>query len=78
MGRRATPLEQVWARIFREAGRRVIENAYLRDMGLGLPFSNNRSLEILVTGLPIAGGIPIGLDSPCYSVLHGTDLIGQT
>ena len=68
--RRAKPLERTWARIFREAGARVVENAYLRDMGLGLPASDNRRLEILATSTTLAGGIPIGVDSTCYSVLH--------
>lgn len=69
--RRAKPLERVWARVFREAGGRVRERVFLRDMGLpGIDASDSRQIEIFVTGLPLERGLPLAVDATCVSVLH--------
>ena len=70
--RRAKPLERVWARIFREGGGRVLENVFLRDMGVpGIAPDDGRRLEIVVTGLPLYGGVPLAEDATMVSPLHG-------
>ena len=70
--RRSRPYERTWARIFREAGGRVQENVALRDMGApGIGAADGRRLEILVTGLPLYSGVPLGVDATIVSPLHG-------
>lgn len=71
--RRAKPLERIWARIFREAGCRVLENVFLRDMGLpGIAAADGRQLEVIATGSPLAQGVPLAVDATMVSPLHGT------
>ena len=53
--RRARPLEKAWARVFREAGCRVLENVFLRDMGIaGIAATDGRKLEVVATGRHLA------------------------
>ena len=60
---RAAPMEKAWARVFREAGARVQENVYLRDMRLdGIRASDGRRIEIVATGLPLAHRVPLACD----------------
>ena len=69
--RRARPLERVWARVFREAGGRVLENVHLRDMGIaGVHPGDGRQLEVVATGLPLARGVPLAVDATMIGVLH--------
>ena len=69
--RRARPLERAWARVFREAGGRVLENVFLRDMGIaGVLPRDGRKLEVVATGLPLARGVPLAVDATMVSVLH--------
>ena len=69
--RRAKPLERMWARIFREAGGRVLENVFMRDMGIpGVEQYDGRRLEVVVTGLPIFNGVPLAVDATLVSPLH--------
>ena len=69
--RRARPLERTWARVFREAGGRVVENVYLRDMGVpGINCDDGRRLEVVATGLPLFGGVPLAVDATLISPLH--------
>ena len=73
--RRAKPLERTWARIFREAGARVQEKVFLRDMGLpGVSPADRRQIEVLATGSPLCSGIPVAVDSTCVSPLHADGL----
>ena len=68
---RGAPLERAWARAFREAGGLVRDNALLRDTNLaGIQASDQRRLEIVVSGLPLARGIPLGVDVTMVSPLH--------
>ena len=68
---RATPIERAWARVFREAGARVVPNFLLRDTSLaGIAPSDGRRLEILATGLPLYRGTPMGVDVTLVSPLH--------
>ena len=69
--RRARPLERAWARIFREAGGRVLENVFVRDLGIaGVRPGDARRLEVVATGLPLARGVPLAVDATMVSVLH--------
>ena len=69
--RRARPLERTWARIFREAGARVQENVQLSDLAIpGIATTDKRALEIIATGLPLAQGVPLGVDVTMISPLH--------
>ena len=52
--KRATPIERMVARIFREAGAHARYNAYLRDMKIGVSSVDERRLEVL--NLPCFGG----------------------
>ena len=65
---RATPLENMWARVLKEAGARVKPNVLLRDLNLGV--TDNRNIEVVAYGLPLFGGLPIALDCTLVSVLH--------
>ena len=68
---RAGPLEKTWARVAREAGGRVRENVLLRDTALpGVDPTDGRKIEVAVTGLPIAHGLPVLLDATLISPLH--------
>ena len=64
LGRRGFPLENVAARICREAGGRVRMNVFVRD--LDLPEINNldeRRLEVVVDGLPLFRGAQLAIDT---------------
>ena len=68
---RSRAVEKTWARISREAGGRVRENVKLRDCGIpGIDPSDGRNIEVVVTGLPLAHGIPIAIDASLVSPLH--------
>ena len=68
---RARPLEKVWARVFREAGARVQEHVKLRDLAIpNISATDERALEVVATGLPLARGVPLGVDATMVSVLH--------
>ena len=68
--RRARPLERTWARVFREAGARVVENFFLRDSSVPVPPGDGRRIEILATGLPLYRGVPLAVDASMVSALH--------
>ena len=68
---RSAPVEKVWARILRGAGGRVRERVLLRDTAVAnIDPSDGRHIEIVVTGLPFAHGIPIAVDCTVVSPLH--------
>ena len=68
---RSRVIEKLWARVLREAGGRVRENVLLRDSGiLNIDPSDGRKIEIVVTGLPLAHGIPVAVDATLVSPLH--------
>ena len=65
-------MENVAARICREAGGRVTTNAYVRDLDLNEPHGGDgRRLEIVVDGLPLFGGAQLAVDTTLVSTLHG-------
>ena len=64
-------MERAWARVFREAGCRVLENVMLRDMGLpGISVADGRKLEVVATGSPLAQGVPLAVEATMVSILH--------
>lgn len=68
---RSRPLEKMWARVLREGGARVRENVYLRDTVVpGLDPRDGRHIEIVATGLPIEGGVPLAVDATMVSPLR--------
>ncbi len=72
LGRRGYAVENVAARICREAGGRVTTNAFLRDLDLDLPQGGGgRRLEVVVDGLPLFGGAQLAVDTTLVSALHG-------
>ena len=76
--RRAKPLERAWQQVFREAGARVVPQAFLRDMDLGVHASDNRRIDLVARGLPLFGGVPTCGDAALVSHVHadGTPLLG--
>jgi hypothetical protein len=70
--KRSRALEKAWAQVFREAGARVEENKFIRDLGLGtvLP-TDGRQIEIVAYGLPFFHGVPICADTTLVSPLSG-------
>ena len=72
---RSRVIEQIWARILREAGGRVRENVLLRDSGIpNIDPADGRKIEIVVTRLPIAHGIPVAVDATIVSPLHANGI----
>ena len=68
---RSKVVEKIWARILREAGGKVRENVLLRDAGVvGVDVADGRHIEVVVTGLPIAHGVPVAVDASIVSPLH--------
>ena len=55
-----------------EAGAQVLENQFLRDMGLETEVRrpDDRRVELVVKGLPLFHGIPLALDATVVSPLH--------
>ena len=76
LSRRSKPIERMWARIFREAGARVLENVFLRDTAFpGISLTDGRRLEVVATGLPLERGIPLGIDTTLVSPLHANGTV---
>ena len=67
--KRATPIERIVARIFREAGAQVRYNAYLRDMNIGVSSVDERRVEVLAQDLPCFGGAQLAVDVTLVSAL---------
>ena len=64
-------MENVAARICREAGGRVTTNVMVRDMDLAQPDVHDaRRLEVVVDGLSILGGVQLAVDTTVVSALH--------
>ncbi len=62
--RRGTPLEKAMARVCREAGARVAENVFLRDLNVGgISAWDGRQLEVVANGLPLWGGVQLAVDA---------------
>ena len=63
-------MEKTVARIMREAGGRVRENFYLRNAGISaIDPADGRHIEVVVSGLPLARGIPLAIDATLVSTL---------
>lgn len=58
---RAGPVEKAWGQVCEEAGAQVLENQFLRDMGLETEVrrTDDRRVELVVKGLPLFHGIPL-------------------
>ena len=68
---RSGPQEKTWRRMLREAGGRVRDNVFLRDLAISsIDPAYHRQIEIVVTGLPFAHGLPVAVDATMLSVLH--------
>ena len=67
--KRAVPTERVLARVFREAGARVLFNAFLRDMNVGVPATDTRRIEVLAQDLPCFAGAQLAVDIMLRSAL---------
>ena len=50
---RGTPAEICAARICREAGARVHENQFLRNLNVDVPADDARRIEVIANGLPL-------------------------
>ena len=68
--RRAKPLERAWQQVFREAGARVVPQAFVRDMDMGVPAADNRRIDLVARGLPLFGGVLICGDAAMVSPVH--------
>ena len=69
---RGYAVENVAARICREAGSRVTTNAFVRDLDLNEPRGGDgRRLEIVVDGWPLFGGAQLAVDTTLVSTLLG-------
>ena len=61
LGRRGFALESAAAQVCWEGGGRVTTNVMVRDLDLPVPdASDGRRLEVVVDGLPLFGGFPVG------------------
>ncbi|CAK0888856.1 unnamed protein product, partial [Prorocentrum cordatum] len=62
--KRGAPLEKAAARICREAGARVAENQFLRDLNVdGVGAGDGPRLEVIANGLPLWGGAQLAVDA---------------
>ena len=70
LGPRGFPLEKAAARVCREAGARVQENVFLRDLNLpGVSVADGRRLEVVANGLPLFHGGQLAVDTSLVSPL---------
>ena len=60
----------------REAGGRVATNTFMRDMGLAVPATDNRRLEVVVDGRPLFGGSQIDTTLVCAMHCDGSPHLG--
>ena len=71
LSKRGWALENVVARICREAGGRVTTNVFMRDLDLGQPdVVDGRRLEVIVDGLPLHSGAQLAVDTTLVCALH--------
>ena len=73
---RASTVEKVWARVFREAGAVVKRSKLVRDMHVGDMRASKhkldqRRVDLVAYGLPIFNGLPIACDATLVSPLTG-------
>lgn len=67
--RRATAIERMTARVFREAGACVRQNVFLRDMNINVPAQDSRHIEVLAQDLPCFAGAQLAVDITLRSAL---------
>ena len=68
---RAKPVEKAGARVCREAGARVQENVFLRELNLAsLDTYDDRRLEVLATGLPLHHEAQLAVDITLIASLN--------
>ena len=61
-------MERVLARVCREAGGRVTQNTFVRDLNVrGISADDGRRLEVVVSGLPLYQGQQLALDATLVS-----------
>ncbi len=66
--KRSVPLEKATARVCREAGARVAENVFLRDMNVnGISAHDGRRVEVVANGLPLWNGVQLVVDATLVS-----------
>ena len=63
MVRRGFPPEAAAARICREAGARVKENVFLRDLNVAVPAGDTRKIEVIANGLALYNGKQLAIDT---------------
>ena len=66
---RAVPLERSLARVCREAGAVVHQNALFRDMNISVNANDKRQIEVLADGLPYKRGCQLACDATLRSAL---------
>ena len=71
LGPRGFALEAAAARISREAGARVVNNCFLRDLNLDVPPEDGRRLEVVANNLPLWNGAQLAIDTTLVSPLRG-------
>ena len=59
---RAVPLERTLARVCREAGATVRQNALLRNMNISVSATDRRQIEVLADGLSLKRGAQLAVD----------------
>ena len=67
LGARGVPLEEACARICQEAGGRVVQNCFLRDMNLDVPVADARRIEVMASRLPAWAGAQVAVDATLVS-----------
>ena len=71
LGGRGWALENVVARICREAGGRVTTNVLVRNLDLvGPDVEDNKRLEVVADGLPLFGGAQLAIDTTVVNALR--------
>ena len=58
---------EMWARVLREAGGRVRDHVCLRDALPTIDPRDERNREVVVTGTPLARGLPVAIDATLIS-----------
>ena len=68
--KRATPVERMLARVFRESGARVRFNAFLKEMNVGVSATDDRRIEVWAQDFPCFGGSQLAVDVTLRSALR--------
>ena len=78
LSKRGWALENVVARICREAGGRVSTNVFMRDLNKGQPdVVDGRRLEVIVDGLPLHSGAQLAVDTTLCALHRDGTPVGR-